>query len=63
VKLIDLNHRKNWHDWFAWRPVIVQSVAGRFELIWWETVRRRYVDVGSLDYDYQWQHCLPGEEW
>lgn len=25
-----------WHDWFAWRPVFVDS-----ELVWLETVKRR----------------------
>jgi predicted phage terminase large subunit-like protein len=30
-----------WHRWFAWRPVIVYSRAGRWRIVWLHYVERR----------------------
>lgn len=29
--------KEQWHDWFAWWPVLVGG-----ELVWWERVQRRW---------------------
>jgi hypothetical protein len=31
-----------WHRWFAWRPVIVYSRAGRWRVAWLQDVERRW---------------------
>lgn len=52
-----------WHDWFAWRPVLCKRVGGQGRWVWLETVRCRYVDVGHMWTEMRWQFCLPGDEW
>lgn len=29
--------RYEWHEWFAWRPVVIKD-----EWVWFETIYRRY---------------------
>ena len=31
-----------WHRWFAWRPVIIYSRAGRWRVAWLQDVDRRW---------------------
>ena len=38
---------KEWHDWFAWRPVQVADNDCR----WFETVQRRRMLVDNMCYD------------
>jgi len=45
VKLFSLNRNQNWHNWFAWRPIFVDSYSKYGfeckELVWLETIERR----------------------
>jgi len=34
-----LKNKKEWHSWFAWHPVIVESHNLKI-LVWWEYVER-----------------------
>lgn len=51
--------RSSWHDWYAWRPVFLEDGT----LVWRETIRRRYVDVGHMWSEFKWQYCMAGDEW
>jgi len=42
-------HKKIWHKWFAWRPVIKNFWCRQqgMELIWWELVERKLTHSGG----------------
>jgi hypothetical protein len=44
----------NWHDWFAWHPVVINHTW-----VWLETIRRRGYQFG---YDWSWEHKKKDEE-
>lgn len=54
-----VDHRENWHQWFAWYPVCVGITPDRHKIkVWWESVERRGTfHVGYEDcywtYDYR----------
>jgi len=41
VKDILVTHLRNWHSWFAWYPVSVESGV----CVWWERVERRFPKI------------------
>ncbi len=41
--------RYQWHRWFAWFPVDVES-EHLIERVWWEDVERRMVGARGGDY-------------
>lgn len=47
-----------WHQWFAWRPVLVPGPrSGTKGLIWLETIYRRQVITGrkvGWQYEIEW---------
>jgi hypothetical protein len=50
-------HRlRNWHRWWAWRPVTVyNSDKGYHQSIWLETVWRQGEQVSGFEYDSFWK--------
>lgn len=36
-----------WHDWFAWRPILLQTNDQRWNLIWLETIQRKNIGPGA----------------
>ncbi len=43
--------KEDWHLWFAWRPVIVTKYEdGNEKIVWGETILRRFVLKGKLDF-------------
>lgn len=41
----NVDPKRKWHLWFAWKPVIVGD-----EEVWLETIERRYIGGGMYDY-------------
>lgn len=40
----------DWHKWFAWHPVLVESTV-----VWLEVIERR--DTGKCgDFDFDWEY-------
>lgn len=60
-------HRlKEWHAWFAWKPVrIVEQRTGLTKVVWLEVVMRRWVPIDPVrnarlafwDYDFATWYC------
>ena len=50
-----MNHDNRWHEWFAWRPVFVDTRSA-LTLVFRETVmRRRIFERGR----YRWKYTFP----
>lgn len=53
-----LDRLRQWHDWFAWYPVMATSDRGRF-CVWLETVARKgYMYDDAIHFDHR---ILPNE--
>lgn len=50
--------KSKWTLWFAWRPVKLNADLW----VWREWVERRHVDVGHMDFRWEWQYRLPVQE-
>lgn len=46
-------NRKEWHNWFAWRPVKLQTET---EIAWLHHIERKQISVckSSTYYEYEW---------
>jgi hypothetical protein len=45
------NPRERWHDWWAWRPIVIR-LAGKINIVLFETVRRRRI-AGDTEWEYE----------
>lgn len=48
--------KRDWHLWFAWRPVVVKFINGTWCWVWLEDVERRVVENGL---DWKTEYRLP----
>lgn len=42
---MQIKHKKNifeFHDWFAWFPVVAHTSTGETRTVWLETISRKY---------------------
>jgi len=37
--------KRQWHRWYAWRPVVVTREGDRESLVWLENLWRRYLSA------------------
>ena len=52
--------RSKWHDRFAYLPLRMDNGSW----IWWENYRARYVDIGHMWTEMEWQrHLTKAQDW
>jgi len=51
-----VKYLKNWHPWFAWKPVPISKMSenGIVKIAWLETVLRKGCVIEKVGYNWEW---------